>query len=119
IVSENKVLVHPASASSIPTSANQEDFNSMGTIAAWKARTIVENVSRVVAIEMIAAAQALDFISAPPSAPIQEVRSLLRSKVSRLDKDRSLSEDIESVARMILDGVFVDTVEHTCGFQRA
>ncbi len=119
IVSENKVLVHPASASSIPTSANQEDYNSMGTIAAWKARTIVENVSRVIAIEMIAAAQALDFISGPSSAPIQEIRSLLRSRVPRLDKDRSLSGDIESVARMILDGEFVDTVEHTCGFQRA
>ncbi|MGQ9588590.1 MAG: histidine ammonia-lyase, partial [Thermoplasmata archaeon] len=118
IVSENKVLVHPASADSIPTSANQEDHNSMGTIAAWKAREVVENVRRIVAIEMIAAAQGLDFIHLTSSPTIEKVRSVLRSKVAPLEEDRSLSTDIERVTEMISRGVFVSAAESACRFQR-
>lgn len=118
IVSENKVLVHPASADSIPTSANQEDHNSMGTIAAWKARQIVENVRRVIAIEMITAAQGLDFIHLSSSPVIEKVRNTLRRVVPTLDEDRSLSKEIESVAQMIADGAFVETVSSACCFER-
>ncbi len=118
IVSENKVLVHPASADSIPTSANQEDHNSMGTIAAWKARQIVENARRVVAIEMIAAAQGMEFIPLASSHAMEKVRAALRKEVSPLEEDRSMARDIERVAEMISQGVFVAAAESACGFQR-
>src|SRR5512136_24272 len=94
LVSENKVLVHPASADSIPTSANQEDHNSMGTISARKASQIVDNVQKVVAIEMITACQGLEFISFRSSPAIEKVRSVLREAVPPLDKDRSMAKDI-------------------------
>ena len=118
IVSENKVLVHPASADSIPTSANQEDHNSMGTIAAWKARQIVENCGRVIAIEMITAAQGLDFIHLSSSPGIEKVKAVLRKEVPALEEDRSLGAEIEKVAQMISAGVFVEAAEGACGFQR-
>lgn len=119
IVSENKVLVHPASADSISTSAGQEDHNSMGTTAAWKARKIVESVTRVIAIEMLAAAQGLDFVSISSSPPIESVREVIRSKVPRLEEDRSLSADIEAIVDMIQDRTIVDVAAGTCDFQRA
>ncbi|UCE81230.1 MAG: histidine ammonia-lyase [Methanobacteriota archaeon] len=118
IVSENKVLVHPASADSIPTSAGQEDHNSMGMTAAWKASAIVENVTKVVAIEMIAAAQGLDFIPHHSSPPIETVRKLIRTAIPRLDEDRSMTGDINAVVRMMNDGILVDAAENTCEFNR-
>jgi histidine ammonia-lyase len=118
LVSENKVLVHPASADSIPTSANQEDHNSMGTIAAWKAREIIINVTRVMAIELMVAAQGLDFISTASSAPLESVRQALREKVPKLEADRSMASDIETISRMISAGVFVRAAARTCRFER-
>jgi histidine ammonia-lyase len=118
LVSENKVLVHPASADSIPTSANQEDHNSMGTIGAWKARKIVHNVSRVIAIEMISAAQGLDFIPLSSSPAVEKVRSVLRDACPSIEEDRSLSSEIDKVGSMILDGIFVEAAEKASGFQR-
>lgn len=118
IVSENKVLSHPASADSIPTSAGQEDHNSMGMTAAWKARTIVENVTRVMSIEMITAAQGLDFLPHHSSPPIEAVRTLLRTAVPRLEEDRSMARDIDIVAGMISDGSFMDAAEGACEFRR-
>jgi len=118
LVSENKVLVHPASADSIPTSANQEDHNSMGTIAAWKAREILENVTRVVAIEVIAAAQGIDFIALSSSPAVESVRRTLRAEVPHLEHDRSLAPDIEKVVAMIRDGRLVRAAESACGFRR-
>lgn len=119
IVSENRVLVHPASADTISTSAGQEDHNSMGMTAAWKARKIVENVNRILAIEMLAAAQGLDFVSLSSSPAIEGVRQLLRGKVPSLDEDRSLTGDIEAIAGMISSGAVVDVVEAACDFRRA
>jgi histidine ammonia-lyase len=118
IVSENKVLVHPASADSIPTSANQEDHNSMGATAAWKARIIAENVRRVIAIEMITAAQGIDFIHLSSSPAIEKVKRALRREVPPIEEDRSLTREIEKVADMISQGVFVQAAESACGFQR-
>jgi len=118
LVSENKVLVHPASADSIPTSANQEDHNSMGTIGAWKARRIVQNVSRVIAIEMISAAQGLDFIPLSSSPAVEQVRSVLRRECPSLEEDRPLSSEIDKVANMVLDGTFVEAAEKDSEFQR-
>lgn len=118
IVSENKVLVHPASADSIPTSANQEDHNSMGTTAAWKARQIIEGVRLVVAIEMISAAQGLDFIPLSSSPAVEAARRTLRREVPPLEEDRSLSREIERVAEMLKEGLFVKAIESACGYQR-
>ena len=118
IVSENKVLVHPASADSIPTSANQEDHNSMGATAAWKARKIAENVRLVIAIEMITAAQGIDFIHMASSPAVEKVRRVLRKEVPPIEKDRSLSKEIEKVSEMISKGVFVQAAESACGFRR-
>ena len=119
IVSENKVLVHPASADSIPTSANQEDHNSMGATAAWKARIIAENVRRVIAIEMITAAQGIDFIHLSSSPAIEKVKGVLRREVPPIEEDRSLTREIEKVADMISQGVFIQAAKSACGFQRA
>jgi len=118
LVSENKVLVHPASADSIPTSANQEDHNSMGTISAWKARKIIRNVSRVISIEMISAAQGLDFIPLSSSPAVERVRSVLRGVTPALEEDRSLSAEIERVADMVMEGKFVEAVENASKFNR-
>ena len=118
IASENKALAHPASADSIPTSAGQEDHNSMGMTAAWKARTIVENVSKIISIEMIAAAQGLDFISHHSSPPIEKVKESLRAVVPRMEEDRPLTGDINRIAEMISKGTFVEIAERTCGFHR-
>ena len=90
----------------------------MGTIAAWKARQIVENVRRVVAIEMITAAQGLDFIPLSSSPAVEKVRAVLRKEVPSLEEDRPISKEIERVAEMISKGVFIEAAESACGFQR-
>jgi len=118
LVSENKSLVHPASADSIPTSANQEDHNSMGTISARKAWSIADNVRKVVAVEMITACQGLEFISFKSSPAVEKVRAVLRKEVPALDKDRSMAKDIDRVAEMISDGAFIKGAESVCNFQR-
>lgn len=103
IVSENKVLAHPASVDSIPSSANQEDHVSMGLTAARQALQIVQNVRKVLAIEAICAAQALDIRN--PEKSGEGTRRLyedIRKVVAPLTHDRSLSEDIERVAKTIL-----------------
>jgi histidine ammonia-lyase len=90
----------------------------MGTIGAWKARQIVENVRRVVAIEMITAAQGLDFIPLSSSPAVEKVRAVLRKEIPSLEEDRSISKEIERVAEMISEGAFVEAAERACGFQR-
>ena len=81
-VSENKVLCHPASVDSLPTSAGTEDHVSMGGFAARKALTVVENVERIIAIELLAACQAIEFLRPlKTTAPLEAVYSLVRSVV--------------------------------------
>src|SRR2546426_1311425 len=90
--SDNKVLAHPASADSIPTSANQEDFVPMGMAAALKARQSLENAARVVALEVLAAAQGLEFLKPlRPGVGPRAVHAFVRSGVPPLAGDRSLS----------------------------
>ncbi len=102
LVSENKVLAHPASVDSIPTSADQEDHVSMGTIAARKARKILQNVMNVVAIELLCAAQGVDLLSPlKPSKPLQLVHEEIRKKVLFLDEDRPLYKDFTPLREMI------------------
>lgn len=99
LVSENKVLCHPASVDSIPTSADKEDHVSMGPIAARKAREVIRNVRRVVAIEFLAAGQGLDLLAPlKPSAPLKAVMDEMRSFAPTMERDRSLAKDIEKVA---------------------
>ncbi len=104
LVSESKSLSFPASVDSIPTNLLQEDHVSMGPIAGMKANRIVENLRRVLAIELMAAAQALD-LQRPreASARLEEIRTRIRRFVPTLEKDRSLSEDIEELAKRIHD----------------
>ena len=116
LASENKVLAHPASADSIPTSGNQEDHVSMGTIAARQAREILDNVQLILAIELMAATQGIDFLA--PSLPGKgtgAAYTYLRSIVSHLEDDRLLSPDIEAIHRIILDETLVGKVEEAVG----
>lgn len=121
LASENKSLTHPASADSIPTSANQEDHNSMGSIAARHARSIVDNVVNVLAIEILCACQALDFrrksgiaIGKGASAALE----LVRSVVPTMEHDRELHTDIRATANMVTNGKLVSAVESAVGSLR-
>ena len=116
LVSENKVLAHPASVDSIPTSANKEDHVSMGTIAARKAREILGNLKHVIAIELLCAAQGLDLLTnLKPGKGTLMAYKVLRRHVSHMKKDRELSPDIETVAGIIDNGEILSAVEKTCG----
>lgn len=116
LVSENKVLAHPACVDSIPTSANQEDHVSMGTIAARQAREILENVRHVVAIEMLVAAQGLDFLRPlTPGAGVRAAYQAIRSEVPHLEEDRVPADDIQTVYQMLLCGKIVQATEASIG----
>ncbi|WP_019119795.1 histidine ammonia-lyase [Brevibacillus massiliensis] len=104
IVSENKVLCHPASVDSIPSSANQEDHVSMGTTAARKLRTVVDNVFRVLAIEYLAAAQALDFGEGTMGRGTERAYKELRQVISRLDHDREMHPDLARAEELLKAG---------------
>ena len=105
LASENKVLAHPASVDSITTSGNKEDYVSMGMTAAIKLRKIVENTRSVLAIEAIAAAQALDFLAPlKPSKRAQQAVAAIRRVSARVDHDRSLAADFVRVGEVIARG---------------
>ena len=102
LVSENKVLAHPASVDSIPTSANQEDHVSMGTISARKMRKIIENTRNVIAIEILNACQAIDFLDPKKLSPkTKEVYNLIRKEVSFAKDDRVFSDDIKVISKIV------------------
>ena len=105
LVSENKVLAHPASVDSITTSGNKEDYVSMGMTAALKLRQIVNNTRNVLAIEAIAAAQALDFVAPLKTGKRgQKVHDAVRSVCAAMDKDRVMYKDFARVADLIAKG---------------
>ena len=105
LVSENKVLSHPASVDSISTSAAQEDHVSMGGFAARKALKIVENVESVVAIELLCASQGIDLLRPMRTTePMEKVLALVRSVSPTWTKDRNISCDIEAVAQLVRNG---------------
>jgi histidine ammonia-lyase len=116
LVSECKSIAHPASVDSIPSSAGQEDHVSMGMTAARHSRDVVEAAEIVVAIEALAAAQALD-LRAPlePSPGTRAARDAIREAVPFLERDRELAPDIEAVTRMVRDGALVEAVERRIG----
>ena len=116
LVSENKVLCHPAAIDSIPTSANKEDHVSMGTISARKCRDIVNNVEDVIAIELLCGAQALDlFTNMKPGEGTLAAYEAIRQKVSHLDKDRIISSDIAAVKHLMRKGQILKAVEKKVG----
>jgi histidine ammonia-lyase len=116
LVSENKVLAHPASVDSIPTSAGQEDHVSMGNAAGLKALRVLDNAERTLAIELLAGAQAIEFLAPlQPGAGVRAVHDAVRSLSPRLLEDRSLSADIESVADAIRSGAVVAAAESEVG----
>lgn len=104
LVSENKSLCHPASVDSISTSGAKEDHVSMGTIAARQFRSVVANTRRVLAIEMLAAAQGVHLIGLEPAAALRPALSSLRSKVDPWDGDRYMAPDITAAEQLLQDG---------------
>jgi histidine ammonia-lyase len=116
LVSENKVLAHPASVDSIPTSAGQEDHVSMGNAAGLKALRVLDNAERTLAIELLAGTQAVEFL-APlrPGEGVCAVHDFVRGLSARLLEDRSLSADIEGVADAIRSGAALAAVEREIG----
>lgn len=112
LVSENKVLAHPASVDSIPSSANQEDHVSMGTIAARKAREIYKNTANVLAIELMAAAQGIDFYKNHTLGKGTQIAyDTIRNQVSKLKEDRIMYRDINKCASLIFTNELVEAVE--------
>jgi len=116
LVSENKVLCHPASVDSIPTSAGQEDHVSMGNAAGLKSWQVLANAERTVAIELLAGAQAVEF-HAPlePGRGVRATRAAVRELSPRLRDDRPLAPDIEAVATAIREGSLLAAVEEEVG----
>lgn len=116
LVSENKILSHPAVVDSIPTSANKEDHVSMGTISARKAKEIVKNTEDVIAIELLCAAQALDlFTNMKPGAGTLAAYRVIRKTIPHLERDRVLSEDIVLMKRLMSEGLILGAVEEAVG----
>jgi histidine ammonia-lyase len=116
LVSENKSLCHPASVDSIPTSAGQEDHVSMGNASGLKATQVVANSERTLAIELLAGAQAVEFLAPlEPGHGALAVHEHVRSLSARLRDDRPLGDDIEAVATSIRDGSLLAAVEAEIG----
>jgi len=116
LVSENKILAHPAVVDSIPTSANKEDHVSMGTIAARKCREIVRNTEDVVAIELLCAAQGLDmFTNMKPGQGTMEAYRVIRQSVPHLDRDRVLADDMNKMKELMRNNSILDAVESKVG----
>jgi histidine ammonia-lyase len=112
LVSENKVLAHPASVDSIPTSANQEDHNSMGSISARKCFQILKNVQTVNAIELMTAAQGVEFLKPLKcGAGTSAAYKTIRKTVPPLVRDRIIYKDIQKVLRLVVQNEIVKNVE--------
>ena len=113
LVSENKVLAHPASVDSIPTSANQEDHVSMGATAARQAREILRNAEMVLALELLCAAQGLDFRrrlsgGLRPGLGVAEAHRRVRDRIEHLETDRELGADIAAAIELVRTGALAD-----------
>jgi histidine ammonia-lyase len=120
LASESKTLAHPASADSIPTSANQEDHVSMGSIAARNTLRVLEHTERIVAIELICASQGLDLRldlqpDTAPGAGVAEAHARVRAVIDRLESDREPGPDLEAAFRLVHDGALVDLASTPSG----
>lgn len=116
LVSENKVLSHPASVDSIPTSANQEDHNSLGSIAARKCFEVLNNTEKIIAIEILCSCQGIDFLK-----PLKcgkgtgTAYTAIRKSVKHIDEDISMSEHINAVCDVIFREGFIEDIEKSAG----
>jgi len=114
LASENKSLAHPASVDSLPTSANQEDHVSMATFAARRLADMAENTANVLAIELLAACQGLDFRAPLKSSErLESAKALVRGRVPFYDQDRYFAPDIEKICDLILQGELNHLVDST------
>ena len=105
LASENKSLAHPASVDSLPTSANQEDHVSMATFAARRLQAMIQNTAHILGIELLAAAQGIDFLRPLRSSPAMEAaHALLRDRCPALTQDRPMAPDIERATALVIDG---------------
>ena len=116
LVSENKILCHPASVDSIPTSLGQEDHVSMGSISALKLLSVLQNVEHVLAVEFLTVAQALDF-RAPlkPGRGVRLAHELLRGQIAHAHKDYEVRNDLEICVRILRRGNLASAVEASTG----
>ena len=116
LVSENKVLAHPASVDSIPSSANQEDHVSMGTIAARKARSILDNARKVIAMELFAAAQAIDLRGNKGLGEGTKIAyDLIRKQISKIEDDIIMYKEINKCEELIKSNVILEEIENSIG----
>jgi histidine ammonia-lyase len=105
LASENKSMAHPASVDSLPTSANQEDHVSMATFAARRLQPMIANVAHILGIELLAAAQGIEFLRPlRSSAPIEAAHALLRAQCPSIDRDRYLAPEIERATALVTSG---------------
>lgn len=111
LVSENKVLSHPACVDNIPTSANQEDHVSMGSVSAIKLLQVMENVSNVIAIELLISAQALEGRTFPSSEALEAAKETLRKEVPTLQEDRIMYPDIQKSIALIASSAILKAVQ--------
>jgi histidine ammonia-lyase len=116
LVSENKILCHPASVDSIPTSLGQEDHVSMGSISAFKLLSVLRNVEWVLAVELLTSAQALDFRSTLlPGHGVAIAHQTLRKKIKHAIKDYEIKNDLDLCVDIIRDGTLLKAVENELG----
>ncbi len=116
LVCENRVLSHPAATGSIPAAADQEDFVSMGMTTALKTRQILDNAQAVLAIELMAGAQALDFRQPlKPGKGTQAAYEVIRKHIAHLDADRPLYDEINRLKEVVASGEILDAVEAAVG----
>ncbi len=107
LASENKSLAHPASVDSLPTSANQEDHVSMSTFAARRLGDMAENVAGIVAVELLAAAQGIEFHAPMVTSPkLGDAHGVIRAQVAHYDKDRYWARDLAAAKKLVREGVF-------------
>ena len=116
LASENKSLAHPASVDSLPTSANQEDHVSMATFAARRLQPMIENTARILAIELLAAAQGIEFLRPLASSPsLEAAHALLRLQCAAMPVDRSLAADIERATALVAGGSLARVLRSVAG----
>jgi histidine ammonia-lyase len=105
LASENKSLAHPASVDSLPTSANQEDHVSMATFAARRLQPMIANTAHILGIELLAAAQGIEYLRPlKSSTALEQAHTLLRSACPAMDSDRYLAPDIERATELVTHG---------------
>jgi histidine ammonia-lyase len=115
LVAETRILSHPAANQSIPAAADQEDFVSMGMTTTQKTRQIMENCFGVLAIEMIAASQAIDIRGGAPGKGVAIAHQIIRQNIKHLGDDRALFPDHDTMVEILQSGEMLNAVEKTVG----